>query len=480
MILMRKFLGFAPGLVALFVMGAGVASPASAQNVVLNAGFESGTKPWTFYTDGAGTFSNSAAGAGSTYAARIGITTQGSNVQLNQSGLALEPGTQYRLTFKAYSSTGHDVAVSVLKHVSPYTNYGLSKQVFDLGTAWKSYSVEFTTRNFTGGVGDARLMFAFGSHDANGDVYYFDDVTLSKASTPPATAPSISSQPASRTVTEGQTASFSVTAAGTSPLSYQWQKNGVDIAGATGSSYTTPPVTFSDSGSNFRVTVKNAYGSATSSAATLTVTTGTPATGQLLLLDRTFDHTTSYKAALLGETPWVKNDNCIWVQALESGAGTRVCNHEAFKFFQMPSNNPSNWRSPVDYSRGTLYQRVQIISKPTSTPVKYAMCMFQDHVWAERHACGDLGKISFTAPGTYYSSQDLPTFFQYSSAVDWTRKPHVIMLHITDKDKHQPDSYSGFMDKWYGTPNWGLYYPMRLRYTAIVVPPGGGAPVWPN
>jgi len=54
------------------------------------------------------------------------------------------------------------------------------------------------------------------------------------------------------------------------------------------------------------------------------------------------------------------------------------------------------------------------------------------------------------------------------------------MLHITDKNNHQPDSYDGFMGKWYGSPNWGLYYPMRLRYTAVIVPPGGGAPVWPK
>jgi hypothetical protein len=477
---MRKLLALA----AVIAMSAGATSAASAQNVVLNSGFESGTTPWIFYTNGQGAYSRSAPGAAGAYAARVGIVTQGSNVQLYQPRLTLEPNTQYTLTFKAYSNTGHNVAVSVLKHGSPYTNSGLSNKVFDVTTAWQTFSVQFTTKGFTGSVSDARLMLALGSYDANGDVYFFDDVTLSKVSTSnptTPTAPSISSNPSSQSVSEGQTASFSVAVSGTSPFSFQWQKNGVDISGATASSYTTPRVTFSDNGSTYGVTVKNAYGSATSSAARLTVTTaGTPTTGQLLLLDRTFDHTTSYKMSLLGETPWASNENCIFVQALEGGKGTRVCNHEAFKFFQMPSNNPTNWRSPVDYSRGTLYQRVQIISKPSSTPARYGMCMFQDNVWAERHACGDLKKVSFTAPGTYYSTQDMTTMYQYSSAIEWTRKPHVIMLHITDANNRQPDSYDGFMGKWFGSPNWGLYYPMRLRYTAIVVPPGGGAPVWPR
>ncbi len=477
---MRKFFNLAVSTLLLGLVLAGTTSTASAQNVVVNPGFESGTSPWLFYTNGAGALTNSAAGASSAQAARIGITTQGSNVQFYQPRVPLEPGTQYTLTFKAYSNTGHDVAVSVLKHASPYTNYGLSKRVFNLTTAWQTFSVQFTTRNFSGAVSDGRLMFAFQSYDANGDVYFFDDVTLTPSTTPGATAPAVTSHPASRTVSEGQTASFNVTASGTNPLSYQWQKNGVDIAGATASSYTTPPATYAESGSNFRVTVRNAHGSDTSNAATLTVSTGTPTTGQLLLLDRTFDHTTSYRMSLLGETPWSENENCIWVPALLGGTGTRVCNHEAFKFFQMPSNNPTNWRSPVDYSRGTLYQRVQIISKPTDTVALYALCMFQDHVWAERHACGDMTKIRFTAPGTYTSSQEMTSLYQYSSAIDWTRKPHVIMLHIGDRNKHQPDSYAGFMDLWLGTPNWGLYYPMRLRYTAVIVPPGGGAPVWPR
>ena len=51
------------------------------------------------------------------------------------------------------------------------------------------------------------------------------------------TAPSISSQPANVTVAAGQSASFSVAASGTAPLGYQWQRNGVNIAGATSPTY---------------------------------------------------------------------------------------------------------------------------------------------------------------------------------------------------------------------------------------------------
>src|SRR5712692_2666094 len=86
-------------------------------------------------------------------------------------------------------------------------------------------------------------------------------------------APSITTQPASQSVTAGQTASFSVAATGTVPLSYQWQKNGANIAGATAASYTTSATT-ADNGSTFAVVVTNTAGTVTSSAATLTVNAG--------------------------------------------------------------------------------------------------------------------------------------------------------------------------------------------------------------
>src|SRR5438309_7359925 len=86
-----------------------------------------------------------------------------------------------------------------------------------------------------------------------------------------AAAPSITTQPASQTVTVGQTATFSVVAAGTAPLSYRWMKGGTTISGATSTSYTTPPTTSADNGSQFTVMVSNTVGSVTSNAATLTV-----------------------------------------------------------------------------------------------------------------------------------------------------------------------------------------------------------------
>jgi len=85
-----------------------------------------------------------------------------------------------------------------------------------------------------------------------------------------ATVPAITTAPTNQTVTIGRTATFSVVASG-SALTYQWNKNGAAITGATSASYTTPGTTYGDNTSSFTVTVGNAAGSVTSSAATLSV-----------------------------------------------------------------------------------------------------------------------------------------------------------------------------------------------------------------
>src|SRR5207248_479749 len=100
-----------------------------------------------------------------------------------------------------------------------------------------------------------------------------------------AVGPTITAQPANQTVTTGQTATFAVVAGGTAPLSYQWQKNGASIAGATAANYTTPATTTADSGSTFAVAVTNTAGTVTSAAATLTVSAAAVAAMNVSQLD---------------------------------------------------------------------------------------------------------------------------------------------------------------------------------------------------
>ncbi|MGZ3238430.1 MAG: BPSS1187 family protein [Burkholderiaceae bacterium] len=102
----------------------------------------------------------------------------------------------------------------------------------------------------------------------------------SNNSTPPTSSNiSVTSAPASQTVVTGQTATFSVSANSSAALSYQWQKNGVDIPGATSSTYVTPVVDTSADNAQFAVHIVAGASSLTTAAAALHVyaDTATPA-----------------------------------------------------------------------------------------------------------------------------------------------------------------------------------------------------------
>jgi len=81
--------------------------------------------------------------------------------------------------------------------------------------------------------------------------------------------PVILVQPQSQTVPSGGSVTFSVVAS--NAVSYQWQKDGNNIMGATGSVFTINSATTNDSGI-YRVRVSNAGGTTVSDAASLTVT----------------------------------------------------------------------------------------------------------------------------------------------------------------------------------------------------------------
>lgn len=61
--------------------------------------------------------------------------------------------------------------------------------------------------------------------------------------------PVITAQPGGATKRVGESVTFTVSATGTGSLSYQWQKNGANIGGATGASYTINPISAGDAGS---------------------------------------------------------------------------------------------------------------------------------------------------------------------------------------------------------------------------------------
>ena len=138
--------------------------------------------------------------------------------------------------------------------------------------------------------------------------------------------PTITTQPASQTVIVGNPVTFTVAATGTAPLSYQWQKNGANISGATATSYTIGSVGTNDA-ANYTAIVTNIAGSVTSSTATLTVNAP--------FGDWHFDDgtgTVATDSAAVPHNGTVSGTNATWVTGLKGNAlqFTGVSNYVAF------------------------------------------------------------------------------------------------------------------------------------------------------
>jgi glucose/arabinose dehydrogenase len=128
----------------------------------------------------------------------------------------------------------------------------------------------------------------------------FGTATSNEATLTVNAPPNINSGPADQTVTQGQPATFSVSAGGSTPLTYQWQRNTVNISAATSPSYTLPSAALADSGAKFRCVVSNGFGSATSNEATLTVQPPPP----ILQTEENTDHAIAFDSVTMLRDPF--------------------------------------------------------------------------------------------------------------------------------------------------------------------------------
>lgn len=162
------------------------------------------------------------------------------------------------------SITGYENATAA--HVAG--DWGAHNQVLFYATPF----AEFSTGHTIASGYLLRLMLTGTNVDGTGDAAFTCPAILSGISVDVGGAPVIIRQPASLGVFVGQIATFTVKAISADTMTYQWRKNGVDISGATSSTYVIGVAQTTDQAS-YDVTVTNSFGSVTSAAASLTVTT---------------------------------------------------------------------------------------------------------------------------------------------------------------------------------------------------------------
>lgn len=166
-------------------------------------------------------------------------------------------------------------------------------------------------------LADSGVQYAVVVSNASGAV-----TTRSATITVAPVAPSIADQPQPQTVALGQQATFTVNAHGSQPLSYQWQRDGVDIPGANAASFTAAAAGAGDAGSQWRVIVRNAGGAVTSSEALLQVSAAGPVVLRTLQFAVASPGQRVVISTTVGGNPpftyqWLRND-----QAIAGAAGT--------------------------------------------------------------------------------------------------------------------------------------------------------------
>ena len=115
-----------------------------------------------------------------------------------------------------------------------------------------------------------------GSGTLNGEAHGF---LLTPIDTGAPQPPSIVTQPVGGSFALGASATLTVSATGTSPYSYEWQKDGKPITGSNTNSLVLTSLRGTDSGS-YRAIIKNTAGSAITTAVTVTVLDPLLATAQ--------------------------------------------------------------------------------------------------------------------------------------------------------------------------------------------------------
>jgi hypothetical protein len=186
----------------------------------------------------------------------LGTTKQSTSTKATAPGFSTQPANQS-------VTAGQTATFSVTATGTTPLAYQWQKNNSNVSGAT---SLSYTTPATVSGDSGAKFRVVVTNSAGNATS---NSATLTVTAAP--VGPSITTQPASQTVTVGQTATFSVVAAGTAPLTYQWQKNNANISNATSSSYTTPATVSGDNQATFRVMVTNSVTSVPSNPATLTV-----------------------------------------------------------------------------------------------------------------------------------------------------------------------------------------------------------------
>jgi hypothetical protein len=159
-----------------------------------------------------------------------------------------------------------------------------------------------------------------------------------------------------------------------------------------------------------------------------------------------------------------------------SGAGTSQFTlfdatgiNTARSYYQPAFSSPANWTTPINYSGGTAYWRLQVVDKPSSLAMKAQVCMWRVNFTVE--TCSALG-TTITDEGTYWYNLGSPGSW-WKKNNNWAMTPpDNIRIMLKDNISGLQLQSSACGNYCYPRTDLALHVPITMNSQLIIVAQG--------
>jgi hypothetical protein len=123
---------------------------------------------------------------------------------------------------------------------------------------------------------------------------------------------------------------------------------------------------------------------------------------------------------------------------------------------------PANWVAPVNYSTGTAYVHLEVLTKPTRTLTRFQVCFEGTPTYACTAQSEPYATTGVLSWGTAFSALWVPP----STTMNWTQGVDKVAVILKDTENNKPSADN------VGDAEAARYMPTRVRMVVTVVTQG--------
>ena len=136
----------------------------------------------------------------------------------------------------------------------------------------------------------------------------------------------------------------------------------------------------------------------------------------------------------------------------------------------LPGAN-GDWTQPINFAQGTIHLRIEVRRQPQPQSMRLQICWWQD----ARETCTRAGKITGQPGAVTTWSQDVARMWSLNQVpINWTQ-PRANGIVVRDGDNDIVSDYGDWNWAGHDPADW---FPLDVRFTAVVVEAGGTFSGW--